>query len=192
MQSSRPIVDGFILSAAVIANAAVLYFLSDSILRLSLGLLLLGLIVCASARLGVVELLSRLPGDKVYKRRFVMLRSLVRQLLGEIRRLNWMAVDAARGFRSPEAAVREMDLIEQRLKELIHQIRSSAGRPSTGNVIGTSPNCRSPGDTRGTPPREPLRRMGFRGRAGPPVPRARSASHVRLGRVSRRGRPTWF
>ncbi len=134
MPSSRPIVDGFILSAAVIADAAVIYFLSDPMLRLSLGLVLLGLIVWASGRLGVVELLSESPADRVYKRRFVMLRSQVKQLLAEIRRLNWMAVDAKRGFRSREAAMREMDGIEQRLKEIIHQIRTAAGQYVSENV----------------------------------------------------------
>lgn len=140
MPSPRPIADGFILIAAVIADAAVLYFLSDSMMRLSLGLVLLGLIVWAAGRLGVVELLSRLPSDRVHERRFVMLRSQVKQLLAEIRRLNWMAVDAERGFRSREAAMREMDGIEQRLKDIIHQIRTTAGQMSTGNLSDESGN----------------------------------------------------
>ncbi len=112
------------------ADAAVLYFAEEPAARLSLGLLLLAPIVWSSARLGVVELVTQSPADKVHKRRFVQLRSQVGQLLDEIRRLNWMAVDAERGFRSREAALQEMDRIEGRLKELIEEIRVTAGQMS--------------------------------------------------------------
>lgn len=110
----------------------------DPWLRLSLGLLLLALIVWASARLGVVDLVMQSPAERVHKRRFVRLRSQVQQLLDEIRRLNWMAVDAERGFRSREKALREMDRIEERLKDLIAEIRTTAGQisPSDEEVEG--------------------------------------------------------
>jgi hypothetical protein len=124
----RPNLEVIVLIAALLANAAVLWFGDEPSLRLSLGLLLLAPIIWASARLGVVELVSQAPSDKVHKRRFVQLRSQVQQLLEEIRRLNWMAVDAERGFRSREAAMREMDNIESRLKELIEEIRGTAGQ----------------------------------------------------------------
>jgi signal transduction histidine kinase len=124
----RPTLEVVILVAALIADAAVLYFGSDAAARLSLGLLLLAPIVWASARLGVVELIMQSPAERVQKRRFVRLRSQVQQLLDEIRRLNWMAVDAERGFRSREKALDEMDAIEDRLKTLIQEIRSTAGQ----------------------------------------------------------------
>jgi signal transduction histidine kinase len=123
----RPTLEVVILIAALIADAAVLYFGRDAAARLSLGLLLLAPIVWASARLGVVELIMQSPAERVQKRRFVRLRSQVQQLLDEIRRLNWMAVDAERGFRSREKALDEMDAIEDRLKTLIQEIRSTAG-----------------------------------------------------------------
>ncbi len=74
--------------------------------------------------------MTQSPSDKVHKRRFVALRGQVGQLLDEIRRLNWMAVDAERGFRSREAALQEMDRIEGRLKALIQEIRITAGQMS--------------------------------------------------------------
>jgi hypothetical protein len=86
------------------------------------------LIVWASARVGVVELVTQSPAERVQKRRFTRLRAQVQQLLDEIRRLNWMAVDAERGFRSREKALQEMDMIEERLKNLIQEIRSTAGQ----------------------------------------------------------------
>ncbi|NIQ97626.1 MAG: hypothetical protein GWN87_28225 [Desulfuromonadales bacterium] len=126
----RPTLEVVVLVASLLADAAVLYFAEEPAARLSLGLLLLAPIVWSSARLGVVELVTQSPADKVHKRRFVQLRSQVGQLLDEIRRLNWMAVDAERGFRSREAALQEMDRIEGRLKELIEEIRDTAGQMS--------------------------------------------------------------
>ncbi|UCC48045.1 MAG: hypothetical protein JSV41_11275 [Gemmatimonadota bacterium] len=126
----RPTLEGVILIAAVVAEVAVLLAVEDRMARVSLGLLLLAPIVWASARVGVLELVTQSPAERVHKRRFVRLRSQVQQLLDEIRRLNWMAVDAERGFRSREKALQEMDRIEERLKELIADIRSTAGQIS--------------------------------------------------------------
>lgn len=126
----RPTLEVVVLVASLLADAAILFFAKEPAARLSLGLLLLAPIVWSSARLGVVELVTQSPSDKVHKRRFVRLRSQVGQLLDEIRRLNWMAVDAERGFRSREAALEEMDRIEGRLKGLIQEIRVTAGQMS--------------------------------------------------------------
>lgn len=131
MASRRATLEALILVAALIANGAVLYFGTDPAARLSLGLLLLALVVWAASKLGVVDLVTQLPAERVHKRRFTRLRSQVQQLLDEIRRLNWMAVDAERGFRSRETALGEMDRIEGRLKDLIEEIRSTAGQMST-------------------------------------------------------------
>lgn len=75
-------------------------------------------------------MVTQTPAERVRKRRFTRLRSQVQQLLDEIRRLNWMAVDAERGFRDPEQAAEEMDKIEDRLNKLIAEIRSTAGQLS--------------------------------------------------------------
>lgn len=134
----RPTLEAAILFIALAAVVAVLLAVEEPMARLALGLLLLAPIVWASARLGVVELVTQSPAERVHKRRFVRLRSQVQQLLDEIRRLNWMAVDAERGFRSREKALREMDRIEERLKDLIAEIRTTAGQisPSDEEVEG--------------------------------------------------------
>lgn len=119
-----------LLVTALIAQGIILYTMNDPQLRLVFGLLLLAVIVWSAARLSVLELLPDRSGRKINQRRFVRLRSQVGVLLDEIRRLNWMAVDAERGFRSREGATREMDRIEGRLKELIEEIRSVAGEVS--------------------------------------------------------------
>lgn len=134
MAAPRPNLEAVVLIAALVANILVLILLDDPAGRLTLGLLLLAPIVWASARLGVVELLTQSESDRVHKRRFTRLRGQVQQLLDEIRRLNWMAVDAERGFRSREKAMQEMDVIEGRLKEIIAQIRSTAGQMSPEEV----------------------------------------------------------
>lgn len=127
----RPTLEVVVLVAALLAEIAVLWFVREPAVRLSLGILLLAPIVWSSSRVGVVELVTQAPSNKVHQRRFVRLRSHVQQLLEEIRRLNWMAVDAERGFRNHETAAREMDRIEGRLKELIEEIRVTAGQMSS-------------------------------------------------------------
>ncbi len=128
MAGTRATLEAIILVAALIGDAVVLYFGDDPATRLALGLVLLIPIVWSSARLGVVDLVTESREDRVHRRRFVRLRAQVQQLLDEIRRLNWMAVDAERGFRDRETAAEEMDAIEDRLKDMIADIRSTAGQ----------------------------------------------------------------
>jgi len=128
---NQPSLELIALLAALVGDALVLLFVDDPWVRLLLGLLLLAVIVWSSARIGVLDIITRAPVEPVYKRRFVRLRGQVQQLLDEIRRLNWMAVDVERGFRNRDAATHEMDVIEARLKELIAQIRSTAGQLSS-------------------------------------------------------------
>ncbi len=142
MAAPRPYLEGIILAVALIANILVLLLVGDPAARLALGLLLLAPIVWASARLGVVELLTESQPDRVHKRRFTQLRNQVQQLLDEIRRMNWMAVDAERGFRSRETAIKEMDAIEVRLREIIQHIRTTAGQ-MTPEGKGASPVSQS-------------------------------------------------
>jgi hypothetical protein len=134
--ANRATLVAIILIVAVIGNLAVLYFVEEPMARLSLGFLLLAIIVWSSSRLGLVEMVTQSPAERVRKRRFTLLRAQVQQLLDEIRRMNWMAVDADRGFRSREQALREMDQIESRLKGLIAEIRNTAGQlsPETGEA----------------------------------------------------------
>lgn len=126
--ASRPTAEFFLLVAAAVGEGCTLYFVDDPFTRLSLGLLLLVPIVWSAARVGVVDLVAQSPVERAQRRRFTALRSQVQQLLDEIRRLNWLAVDAERGFRSSDTARREMDAIETRLTDLIRQIRATAGQ----------------------------------------------------------------
>ena len=115
------------LFAAFLVEAAVLYFVDDPLARAVLGVLLIFPIVWIVTRTNTAQTLSEIP-DEDRKRHFKGLRARVAQLLDEIRRLNWMAVDAERGFRNRDEAMREMDRIESRLKEIISEIRSTAGQ----------------------------------------------------------------
>ncbi len=118
------------LFGAVLVEAAVLYFVDDPMTRAVVGVLLIFPIVWIVARTSTVVMTSDIPDipDSDKKRHFKGLRSRVAQLLDEIRRLNGMAVDAERGFRDRDQAMREMDRIESRLKEIISEIRSAAGQ----------------------------------------------------------------
>ena len=115
------------LFGAFLVEAAVLYFVDEPMTRAVVGMLLIIPIVWIVARTNTVETISEIP-DRNKKRHFKGLRSRVAQLLDEIRRLNGMAVDAERGFRDRDQAMREMDRIESHLKEIISEIRNAAGQ----------------------------------------------------------------
>ena len=132
---TRTTLELIVLVAALIGEALVLYFAADPLLRLIVGLLLLAIIVWASSRIGIVDILSQSPTETIHKRRFGLLRAQVQQLLAEIRRLNWIAVDVERGFRTRDRALREMDTIEERLRGLIAEIRSTAGQMSDDSEV---------------------------------------------------------
>jgi len=132
---SRTTLELILLLAAIAGEAFVLYFAADPLLRLIVGLLLLAVIVWASARIGLVDILSQSPPETIHKRRFGLLRTQVQQLLAEIRRLNWIAVDVERGFRTRDRALREMDAIEERLRGLIAEIRGTAGQTSDESEV---------------------------------------------------------
>ncbi len=116
-----------VLFAAFLVESSVLYFVDNPMVRTVVGLILIVPIVWIVARTNTIVTIPDIP-DADKKRHFKGLRAQVVQLLDEIRRLNWMAVDAERGFRDREQAMSEMDRIESRLKEIISEIRSTAGQ----------------------------------------------------------------
>lgn len=126
-----------VLVAAILGESATLYFGNDPTVRLGLGLLLLAVIIWLSGRLGVVEFILRSVSGR---RRFFRLRRTVQSLIAEVRRLNWIAVDVERGYRSRDAAAQEMDASEQRLLDLVREIRTTAGKLElkTDIVIGSA------------------------------------------------------
>ena len=118
------------LFAAFLVEAAVLYFVDNPMARAVAGVLLIFPILWIVAHTKTAEMTAEFP-DSDKKRHFKGLRARVAQLLDEIRRLNWMAVDAERGFRDHDKAMSEMDRIERHLKEIISEIRSAAGQSAT-------------------------------------------------------------
>ncbi len=119
-----------VLVSAILLDAAVLYLPSNSTLRLLFGLLLLPVILRAGTRLEVMERFANRPHWVARGRRFRELRSQVVLLLEQVRRLNWIAVDAEHGFRDRDEARREMDAIEQELRALVTDVRRAAGKPA--------------------------------------------------------------
>jgi len=117
------------LFTAMLLEAVVIYFLDDRSLRLYIGLALLLPISWMFARTQVAEVISD-PPVSLRRRQYSKMRAQVMLLLAEIRRLNWLAVDADRGFRNRDEAMREMDGIERRLRDLITEVRRAAGRAS--------------------------------------------------------------
>ena len=119
-----------VIAVVSVADAAILYLARDAVVRLALGLFALASLLWAAGRLGAVYVVVAPLGTHPHKRRFVQMRALVQQFLDGIRLLNWMAVDIEKGVRSREAAMQEMDAIENHLTQLIGQIRSAAGHES--------------------------------------------------------------
>lgn len=107
--------------------AGVLYFTNAPHTRLGLGLLAVLPMLLSTVRLGVVEHALKFVAPNRYPRRFWRLRECVDELLGEIRRLNRIAVDVRNGVRAQEEAGEMMDEIEERLVSLIGDIRATAG-----------------------------------------------------------------
>jgi len=98
------------------------------------GFLLLPIIYAADG-LGIAPMLNVLPDRRERNRRFGVLRSEVMQLLDLVRRLNWLIVDLDRGVRPDEQVRAEIAVAEERLDEVLAEIRSAAGRASSGDML---------------------------------------------------------
>lgn len=119
-----------VLVVSYTALAAALYFVHTPHVRLGLGLLAVLPMLLSSVRLSVIEHALKYVQPHRYPRRFWRLRECVDDVLGEIRRLNRIAVDVQQGVRAQEEASEMMDEIEERLIGLIGDIRASAGEES--------------------------------------------------------------
>ena len=120
-----------VLMAAVLADAAILYFPVEPAQRLIVGLLLVPVLLWTGIRLESMVMLTHRDRWTTRGRVFRDLRSQVVLLLEQVRRLNWVAVDAERGFRDRDEAMREMDAIENEIRDMITNVRKAAGRPSS-------------------------------------------------------------
>ena len=149
MPISRSALDAIVITifgVALLLEGIILYVPQDRILRLSLGLLVLLLTIwLIVVLLRGVAVEEAPPEPPLHQRRFFQLRGRVDQLLGEIRRLNWLVVDTERGVRERDAAMQELDAIEKRLHTLILQIRSAAGRESSDIELGDATNTEPSG-----------------------------------------------
>ncbi len=125
-----------VLVMAVLLDAVILYFPVNATQRLVVGLLLLPIILGAGVRFEVTTVLATSSVWASRGRVFRELRSHVVLLLEQVRRLNWIAVDAERGFRNQEDATREMDEIEDEIREIITDVRRVAGRSSVEPEAG--------------------------------------------------------
>ena len=125
-----------VLIAAVLLDSVVLYFPVEAAPRLIIGLLLVPIILWAGIRFEVTALMANQSHWASRGRVFRELRSQVVLLLEQVRRLNWIAVDAERGFRNQDDAMREMDEIEGEIREIITDVRRAAGRPTLEPEVG--------------------------------------------------------
>jgi hypothetical protein len=119
-----------VMLGGVLAEGYVLYFVNDPALRIRLGMFLLAPIVIpllwAPHRFPVFGMPQARP-----RRRFSLLRRWVRELLREISRLNWLAIDTDRGYDDREEKKDEIEGIESRLLEILEEIKASAGKVDT-------------------------------------------------------------
>ena len=125
----QTIVLAFALAVAVIGFGLALYFVQDPASRVGAGLLFLAAIIWAAGRLRVVEIvLESVRIEPVEERRkHRNLRATVDLLIDDVRRLNGLAIDANRGFRDRDEAMKEMESIESHMIDMIKQIRAKAG-----------------------------------------------------------------
>ena len=117
-----------VLMGAVLADAAVLYFPVNPAQRVVVGLLLVPVMLWTGIQLEAMAMVTSRDRWESRGRVFRELRSQVVLLLEQVRRLNWIAVDAQRGFRDQDGAMAEMDIIEDEIREIITDVRRAAGR----------------------------------------------------------------
>ena len=125
-----------VLVMSVLLDAFVLYFPVEAAPRLIIGLLLVPIILWSGIRFEVTAMDASQSRWATRGRVFRELRSQVVLLLEHVRRLNWIAVDAERGFRNQDEAMREMDDIETEIREIITDVRRAAGRPTVEPETG--------------------------------------------------------
>jgi hypothetical protein len=124
-----------VLVTALLLGVVTMYIEIESWLRVMVSGFLLLPVIYAADGMGIAQLLNVLPDRRERNRRFGVLRSEVMQPLDLVRRLNWLIVDLERGVRPEEQVRAEIAVAEQRLDEVLAEIRSAAGRASMGDVL---------------------------------------------------------
>ena len=124
-----------VLVTALLLGVVTMYIEIEPWLRVMVSGFLLLPVIYAADGMGIAQLLNVLPDRRERNRRFGVLRSEVMQPLDLVRRLNWLIVDLERGVRPEEQVRAEIAVAEQRLDEVLAEIRSAAGRASMGDVL---------------------------------------------------------
>ena len=124
--SNRRFVIVVLVAAAGVAWGG--YALDNRFQRVGLSLALLAPVIWGAAGLSVVEHLTTKRAARPHERRFMQLRSVVDQMLSEIRRLNWAVFDQERHVRNENALKKELDAMEERLIALVKEVRNVAGQ----------------------------------------------------------------
>ena len=119
-----------VLVFSLFLGAAAMYIDIAPWIRVLVAALLLFPIIYAADGLGIAPMLNVLPDRRIRNRRFGILRSEVMQLLDVVRRLNWLTVDLERRVRNEDDVKSEIAVAEQRLDQILTEIRGAAGRPT--------------------------------------------------------------
>ena len=121
---------GAIVLSGVVVEALVLFTVEDPVMRMRLGLL------CVVWIAGPFAMAGRHPfnlsiGDpeRAENRRFLLLRRRMDEFLREMKRLNWLVLDASRDSRAAESRRDEIGMVQADLQELMGEILDAAGRP---------------------------------------------------------------
>ena len=138
--SSLLLVLGILLVIGIVAEAYVLYFQDNPVLRLYLGLLCAGLIAWPIA-ITSRQARSHVAGYQ-RQRRFFRLRRALDAFLDGASRLNWLVIGAEGGPRDRQG---EIDAVKNGMRELLEEIFLASGeqRPGAESDAPFEPRFRS-------------------------------------------------
>ena len=117
-----------VLSVALIGQIGGVYFIEEPTLRTGVFIVLLAPLVLSLMKLVQLDKIAMEAAMPRAPRQFKELRRRTVGMVDEIKRLNWLAVDASNGVRNRDEIEVEMDVIEGRLQEMVGEIRQAAGR----------------------------------------------------------------
>ena len=137
--ASSPRFDGVIIGTlfvvAVIIEGVILLFVEPAGNRLLFGMLtllpIMWPVVWATGHFGYFGIAAKDLSDPSQRRKFLRLRALTAQLIENIRRLNWLSVDALRGLRRSEDIASDLDAVKRRLHEIVDRLPEAAGLSET-------------------------------------------------------------
>ena len=118
-----------LLFFAVALDSIILYFFSEPMVRLVLGLGAIMPIALISASVGLPERFNQEETKPLKPRRFLALRSNVDRLLGEIKRFNWLVYDKERGVRRAGSVESDLEACRAGMEEALRRVFETAGKP---------------------------------------------------------------